>query len=192
VNCGATIVWPREGTDVYFIANRSAGLVEAACTFRVAGLRPELWDPLTGAIRDLPEYAERLGRTAVPMRFASHQGFFVIFRRASTTAAPRGSRDVNFPPAKRAVVIGGTWDVSFDPELGGPKFIQFRTLEDWSRRSEPGIKYYSGIATYRKTFDLPHFQSGGKAVKDTGFLPFGRRAFAPIGPCSTPRGRPPS
>jgi hypothetical protein len=28
-------------------------------------------------------------------------------------------------------------------------------LEDWSQRAEPGIKFYSGLATYRRTFDLP-------------------------------------
>lgn len=45
--------------------------------------------------------------------------------------------------------------MSFDPSLGGPRQVTLAGLEDWSLRPEPGIKHYSGIAAYRKTFDLP-------------------------------------
>ena len=31
--------------------------------------------------------------------------------------------------------------------------MTFDKLEDWTKRAEPGIKFYSGRATYKKTFD---------------------------------------
>jgi hypothetical protein len=43
------------GKDVYFVANPVPQSVEALCTFRVSGKQPELWDPVTGEQRDLPE-----------------------------------------------------------------------------------------------------------------------------------------
>jgi hypothetical protein len=46
--------------------------------------------------------------------------------------------------------------VTFDPKWGGPdQPVAFSTLDDWSKRTEEGIKYYSGTAVYNKTFDLP-------------------------------------
>jgi transposase InsO family protein len=51
--------------------------------------------------------------------------------------------------------LTGPWDVAFDPKWGGPERIVFEDLDDWSRRPEAGIKYYSGTATYTKMFDLP-------------------------------------
>ena len=33
--------------------------------------------------------------------------------------------------------------------------IIFNDLTDWSNRPEEGIRYYSGIAVYTKSFDLP-------------------------------------
>jgi hypothetical protein len=45
--------------------------------------------------------------------------------------------------------------VSFDPTWGGPENIQFDSLYDWTKRPDDGIRYYSGIAVYRKSFDLP-------------------------------------
>ena len=35
-----------------------------------------------------------------------------------------------------------------------PSEVTFDTLGDWSEHPQEGIRYYSGIATYRKTFDL--------------------------------------
>jgi hypothetical protein len=51
-----------------------------------------------------------------------------------------------------ALEISGAWEVAFDPHRGGPAKVKFARLEDWSKRSEGGIKYYSGTATYRKFF----------------------------------------
>jgi hypothetical protein len=36
--------------------------------------------------------------------------------------------------------------------------ITFDNLEDWTSRQEPGIRYYSGTAMYRKTFDVQKSQ----------------------------------
>jgi len=48
------------------------------------------------------------------------------------------------------------WQVSFDSKWGGPmKPVTFDKLEDWSKHADPAIRYYSGTAVYRKTFDLP-------------------------------------
>jgi len=40
---------------------------------------------------------------------------------------------------------------------------------DWTTRPEPGIKYYSGIATYRKTFNLTRIPEG-QAYLDVGVV----------------------
>ena len=50
--------------------------------------------------------------------------------------------------------IKGPWSLSFDPRWGGPESVVFDRLVDWVLRSEDGIKYYSGTATYRKRFNL--------------------------------------
>jgi hypothetical protein len=56
----------------------------------------------------------------------------------------------------------------FDPDLGGPGKITFETLDDWTRRPEDGIRYYSGPATYRIVFDLPTNADASEPAKDPG------------------------
>ena len=38
---------------------------------------------------------------------------------------------------------------------GAPERIALEKLISWSAHSDPGVKYYSGAATYRTTFNLP-------------------------------------
>ncbi len=152
-------------TDIYFVANYEDGVVKADCVFRVSDKRPQLWDPLTGERRDLPELVAKDGRTVVPMRFEPAQSFFVVFRRSAVGTEGRGR---NFPTTETMLELAGPWEVSFDARWGGPEKIVFRTLEDWSKRPEDGIKHYSGSATYRRTFDMPEAPSGRRLCLDLG------------------------
>lgn len=152
--------------DIYFVANPEDRAVGASCTFRVSGKAPELWDPLSGGIRPLPEFSERDGRTIVPLRFEPHGSLFVVFQAPIRAGEPaRG----NFPRDLEALDLAGPWEVSFDPEWGGPERVAFERLEDWSARPEEGIRHYSGVATYRKTFDVRRPPSDGeRLVLDLG------------------------
>ena len=51
--------------------------------------------------------------------------------------------------------LSGPWKVNFDTAWGGPGTVEFNVLSDWKDHSDNGIKYYSGSATYTRTFDLP-------------------------------------
>jgi hypothetical protein len=56
--------------------------------------------------------------------------------------------------------------------LGGPTQAEFPELISWTQRPEEGIKYYSGTATYRKTFDLSDAAGTGPKSKEL-FLDLG-------------------
>jgi hypothetical protein len=64
------------------------------------------------------------------------------------------SREVKCQELAAPREVGGPWEVSFDPQWGGPAKATFEKLEDWSKRSEEGIKYYSGAASYRTAFTV--------------------------------------
>jgi hypothetical protein len=148
------------GDDVYFLANvaRSAGA--ANCWFGLAGKRPELWNPVTGGMRDLPGFEVKAGRTFLSLKFASSESCFIVFRKPLPNLGPAAGTE-NFPDLKCAAEITGAWQVRFDPKWGGPKGpATFATLEDWTKRPESGIKYFSGTAVYAKTFDLSQLATG--------------------------------
>ena len=50
------------------------------------------------------------------------------------------------------VEVRGPWDVRFAPGSGAPPRVQLDKLISWSEHADPGVKYFSGAATYRTTF----------------------------------------
>ena len=156
--------------EIYFVASRADEQVAAECSFRVAQGQPELWDPLTGTVRHLPDYQQANGRTRIPLQFAPFQSYFVVFRKpvAAPAATPSGTR--NFPASQAIATLEGPWNLSFDTKMGGPAHLVFEKLEDWSRHSDPSVRNYSGIATYRRSFDLPDGprEKGSRILVDLG------------------------
>lgn len=53
------------------------------------------------------------------------------------------------------VEIGGAWELRFPPNLGAPEKVTLEKLISWPEHSDPGVRYFSGTATYSKTLTLP-------------------------------------
>jgi hypothetical protein len=155
--------------DLYFISNQQNRLEQVHCLFRLKGKQPEIWDPVTGKRWEAPDFAQEKNQTILPMTFAPRQSFFVVFRQPAATVPPPGR---NFPVITATAELTGPWTVKFDPNWGGPESVLFGKLEDWTQRAEPGIKYYSGTATYHKTFDLPELlrRPGERLFLDLGVV----------------------
>ncbi len=155
--------------EVYFLSNKSNNPIHVNGTFRVSQGQPELWHPVNGKIWPLPQYRRNNSSTTIPLEFQAYESYFVVFPRKNASKRLKVTGNVNFPEAKPVATLQGSWEVTFDTVWGGPERITFDTLSDWTQQDERGIKYYSGIATYRKHFDLP----SDIAANNTVFLDLG-------------------
>jgi len=74
--------------------------------------------------------------------------------------------------------LAGPWAVQFDPKwfyptngLSGDQangLMVFEKLEDWNKRAEPAVRYFSGAAVYKMVFNLPPHVSGERLYLDLG------------------------
>ena len=137
--------------DLYFVANTKPESISRRCTFRIAARTPELWNPETGQVFPLPGTQQDNGRTTAVLHFEPAQSWFVVFR--DRPSAP-SSASSPFPSWQPVQEITGTWTLSFDPAWGTKETVALDELSSWSEHSDPLVKYYSGTATYRKTFGV--------------------------------------
>jgi hypothetical protein len=143
--------------DIYFIANRTEDFQKVTCTFRAVG-EPELWIGTTGEAREITNYSTENGLTTIPLEFFPYESFFVTFSGKEAHSEANQSA-TNFPVLAEAMEIEGSWDVSFDPRFGGPENIKFDALQDWTQHEVRGVKYYSGVATYKKTINFKRLEN---------------------------------
>lgn len=139
-----------ENCEIYFVSNRSGKSVKTNCTFRTNKMIPELWEALTGEIRELNHYTFKEGQTTIPLQFDKDQSFFIVFRKYGNSS----SKGNNFLSFTTIQTLNNPWSVSFDTTWGAPAKTIFNKLTDWSMNEEEGIKYYSGTAVYKQTFDI--------------------------------------
>jgi hypothetical protein len=151
--------------DVYWVSNTNDRSEVLEASFRVEGKAPELWCPETG-VSEPAGYTIADGRTTIPLRLEPNDAVFVVFRKAATEP----SRTPPVPTETLLASITGSWDVSFQPDRGAPAKISLDSLSSWSDHSDPGVKYFSGTATYTKTIQAPAdwFKAGAKLWLDLG------------------------
>jgi len=78
------------------------------------------------------------------------------------TASGRTVRDevASLPPP---VELTGPWEVRFAAGWGAPERATFDRLMSWTESSDPGVKFFSGTAEYRLSFNVPDATlAGGK------------------------------
>lgn len=141
------------GREIYFISNKTDSVINDVCSFRNGSRYAELWDPVTGEIRPAGVTMSG-GRVSMEIRMDSYQSFFIVFSKNGEPPEKTG-KNCNFPEKQTVFTLSGPWNVAFDTIAGGPEKVEFERLGDWSVNSDERIKYYSGIASYTNTFDLP-------------------------------------
>nr|WP_067053581.1 glycosyl hydrolase [Mucilaginibacter sp. L294] len=154
--------------SIYFISNQEDKTVKIAPQFRIAGKRPELWDAVSGSLRELPAYTQNGDVTTVPLELAPMESAFIIFRQdaQSTVAA-----SPNYAAPVQTIAIDKPWTVKFDSKMHGPANpVIFNTLSDWSVNPNDSIRYYSGTAFYNNTFTLATVKKGQKVFVDLGMV----------------------
>ena len=70
-------------------------------------------------------------------------------------AASGRVRHIAVKAVQPTLEVSGPWQVRFAPGCGAPAEVTLDTLISWSAHSDPGIKYFSGEATYTRTLTLP-------------------------------------
>ena len=157
--------------DYYFISNQNKESLSLTAAFRITGKQPELWDAVTGEITKVPNFYEEKGRTFIDLSFNPYGSVFVIFRdnilkNKNVVLKP------NYLNHKLLQNINTTWNVNFDSKWGG-KNIKMDSLISWTNSPEEGIKYYSGVAIYKTSFNVNGSLNEAKLldlgiVKDVG------------------------
>ncbi|HVT11337.1 MAG TPA: glycosyl hydrolase [Fimbriimonadaceae bacterium] len=309
IGCGPDVKAPglnwihrKDGNaNIYFVANPKYAPGDFEPSFRIAGMEPELWDPMTGTTHSVDVWSSANGRTTVPLHLESAGSVFVVFRKKANshhlvllahnakavkpappkieivsahyeandgaggtdvtdkvrqmieqgqteiaasngafgdpaynhvkhlrlvyringkafdrTIAENDSIDLVGPgsdstrpdftvedgrlyawspgaysartatgrviryqaPPTRSMAVEGPWKLTFPPKLGAPPSATLPTLSSWTENANPGIKYFSGSATYRTSFTVP---AAMLSAKYRVFLDLGRvKNFAEV------------
>jgi hypothetical protein len=182
--------------DIYFVVNQADAPVHLRARFRATAKCVQIWRPMNGAIEtvaiaDYPDntgahtgallpdlsrnrqpgiqpaaYVEESGFSVVPIDLAERESVFVVFRH-DVTAPPSPAPQMT---QSTLAALHGPWTLDFPPHLGAPASVQLPALASWTASSIPGVKYFSGTATYIKDVRAPAswFRPGRHFYLDLG------------------------
>lgn len=168
--------------DFYFVRNTSGKWITRNCSFRQQNKGPELWHPVSGEIYPVNVYQAKGQHTEIPLCFAPYESFFIVFGENKTgnhyNSIEPVSELLRFTYTKDGIecmdegtyqlitgtdkkdienttglfVLDGSWDVTFDVDWGAPSKATFPGLISWTASTDDGIRFYSGTASYSKSF----------------------------------------
>lgn len=128
-------------------------------------------DRVTAVVRDartLTETGEHIQATRGPGGTLES----LVWRpgRYTLRTADGRARLVDVAALPEPMAITGPWDLRFPPGWGAPERVELPRLTSWTEHSDPGIRYFSGKATYRKEIRIP-----------SSMLEKGRRVYLDLG-----------
>ena len=145
--------------DLYFVANTSNQPQTTQVTFRSAAAHGEEWNPFTGKTSGIA--------AAGPIELALQPYESRIFYFSSEPLSPVTNQS---SASGENVDLSHDWQVT----IGNTSFSMAH-LASWTER--PDLRYFSGLATYEKTFNIADYnpRSGNSFILD-----FGRGSPVPL------------
>ncbi len=137
--------------EIYYFSNASNEPAAVTVAVRInttaSGLHPEAFNALDGSRSSLPSHFDVNGpTTAIPLKFEPYGSALVVWTKGAEPISPA---PINASP----IDLSTGWNVTFASGPGGEgKPVHMDKLVSWT--DLPGMKNYSGVATYEKKITL--------------------------------------
>ncbi|OIN55943.1 glycosyl hydrolase [Arsenicibacter rosenii] len=154
------------GQDFYLIRNTTNQWITQPCYFRQTAETAEFWDPVTGGITAMAGQQQADGLAQLRVTLPPYGSGFVVFGKGPATATSQAAiRMVAGPDSKLLQSVAGPWQVTFPKDHGAPAAVTLPALMSWTASENEGVKYFSGMATYRKAFNWRPAARPGKGQR---------------------------
>jgi hypothetical protein len=153
-----------DGSNVYFVANRSNAKVDEWITFDTKANGAALYNPMNGNSGTAKYRKNADGLIEVYMQLNTDESYIVH----TSAKAIKGTVYPYIKTSKAVTEITGEWAVSFTE--GGPALpaaIKLKQLKPWTEQEDNSYKIFSGTASYKINFKRPS-GSASKYVLDLG------------------------
>lgn len=138
--------------DVYWVRNFSGKDKNLHIQFRDSEKgNPSVWNPETGLKESIPN----VDGNEINLKMSEDDATFVVFSNNDDSPKPGKLSE------SLVTTLTRPWTVRFQEGRGAPESAVFDTLKSLTTSSDPGIRYFSGIASYESSFRL-----SGKDLKN--------------------------
>jgi hypothetical protein len=132
--------------EIYFLANTGNAPHKTKAIFRVEGMEPEWWDPMTGRSKPATVAARDADSISVELALEPYESHILVFsRRARLLQAGTSATETQ----QAEFDLSADWQVMF----GNDAPVKMDSLRSWT--DDENTRYYSGVVTYEKRFNLP-------------------------------------
>ena len=153
--------------ELYWLANFSSKACDENISFNITGKKTVIYHAETGLTENASFHTDS-GWTTVPLHFTAHDALFVLFEENTQAKTYTSSAQKHLKEFK---TLEGPWTVTFPKDYGAPDTVLFMQLDSWINNPLDGIKYFSGTATYRQTFELvPSFDTTQSYLLNLGIV----------------------
>ena len=189
-----------DNAEIYFLRNTTSKKIHFEGIFRITGMTPELWDPLSGKTSICQLYEDTGGQIRIPLYLDPSGSVFIVFTKSAGIHAtelkinneiifPRGNytltrqsellpfydrngwivsgegiysitlnngkkHQIETIALPASIDLKGPWLITFPDDRYAPDTAVFNNLISWSKSDDPGIKFFSGIASYHHQITL--------------------------------------
>lgn len=127
---------------IWWVNSPSEKKESSEVSFKIAGMKPQLWNPVTGKMEDL-SYRTRQNRTIVELDFDPHDAYFIVFRENTDKRKNR----VHKPTSEKTICE-----------------IEMEGIGLWNEMDE--WKYFAGTREFCFTINIPKYS--GTLILDLG------------------------
>jgi len=89
------------------------------------------------------------GNTKIKLQLAPNASCFIVFSSERRTLP-----SYNITKETKSHELNSPWTLSFPEKWGAPDSVKMTELISWTDHTDEGVKYFSGTATYKNSFDI--------------------------------------